>query len=173
MKKLLVFLCVFALSLSLLGCGESDSASAPADNTPTAEEQLAEEQAKADADYAQFVELMETLFAHENYSQELSALVEKYLAGEVDDNTILEAMKASSDDSQALLEAVKNAQWQTEYYKEHVELLTATVQSLADYELTNYESMATGDESKAAEASQYIQDYQANYGALIARLENK
>ena len=87
MKKLLVVLMSMVMSLSLIGCGgDSAPATTPANNTPTAEEKLAEEQAKADADYDQLLELVDALEAHADKSAELSALLEKVVAGEAEES---------------------------------------------------------------------------------------
>lgn len=164
MKKLLVAFLATVMSLSLMGCGGDDApASAPTNNPQanevSAEEQVAQEQALADADYNKLVDLAGIVAEHYALSDEMAALLEKVRAGEAEESSLLDASKQLADHSQALLEAVENAQWQTEYYKDHIALLTDAVKALAEGERLNYEAGVENDESKLAEVEKLLEEF--------------
>ncbi len=166
MKKLLVFFMAMMMSLSLIGCGGEDVT-----GDPVTEEQLAQEQAMADADYEQLLDLVANLSDHYGLSEELTTLLEKVRAGEVEESAALDHMKEMADHSQGLLEAVENAQWQTEYYKEHVDLFTAAVKALAEGERLSYEAGVENDETKLAEVEELLAEYNLKEDEFLDLME--
>ncbi|AGA68424.1 hypothetical protein Desdi_0904 [Desulfitobacterium dichloroeliminans LMG P-21439] len=175
MKKLLVVLMIAVMSLSLIGCGGDEApASAPASNPPTNEvpaDQVAQVQALANADYAQLQELMEGIVEHQNMGPEFAALRQKVIDGQAEESALLEATKQLADHAQALLETAEKAQWKTEYYKEHVALLTASIRALADGERLSYEAGVENDESKLVQVAELMAEYDKKLGEFLDRLE--
>lgn len=82
------------------------------------------------ADYAQLTDMLKIISAHENIQQQIVSLTEQVKNGAAEESALLEATKQLSEDSQAMLDAVKNAQWKTGYYKEHLFHLTTAVEAL-------------------------------------------
>jgi hypothetical protein len=110
---------------------------------------------------------MTEVVAHEDMFKEMGSLKDKVIAGEATEAELLDLYKQLSDDSQRLLKAVQDAQWQTEYYKEHVALLTTTVESLAEFEALSYEAGANNDDSKLADIEALTTKYQESLDALF------
>jgi hypothetical protein len=164
LNKWLTAVCAVALVFTLAACGgektnadpvqETPAASAASDNQAAPETsaasdgQAADEQAMADADYEQLKQLMSATVAHEDLITQMGALREQVVNGEATEDALVEAYKQLSDDSQLILSSVQAAEWQTEQYAEHVALLTAAVEALAESELVAYEASAENDESK-------------------------
>lgn len=173
MKKLFVILTATVMSLSLMGCGGGD-APASADKPPAAAvpaDQVAQEQALADADYAQLQDLMAGVVEHQSKGPELAALRQKVIDGQAEESALLEATKELADHAQALLETIQKAQWKTEYYQEHVALLTASIKALADGERLSYEAGVANDDAKLAQVAELLAEYDKKLGEFLDRLE--
>lgn len=161
LKKWLVAVCAVGMIFALAACGSGEKTSA------TPEEQLAAEQALADADYEQLAKLMTDTVAHEDMIAQMAVLRDHVVNGEATEAELLDAYKQLSDDSQHLLSSVKDAQWQTEYYNEHVALLTIAVEALAESELAGYEASAENDESKLEGIQELTTTYRESMDALF------
>jgi predicted house-cleaning NTP pyrophosphatase (Maf/HAM1 superfamily) len=176
LAKLLVVMMVLAMVFSLAACGGAATEAEPvqeAQETPSAavsEDQVADEQAKANADYEQLTALLTDVVAHEDVIAEMTALRDQVIAGEATEAALLDYMKQLSDDSQRLLTAVQDAQWQTAYYDEHVALLTTTVEALAESELMSYEAGVNNDDSKFADIEALTTTYNESLDALLTLL---
>lgn len=165
MKKLLVLAMVLVLSFGLTACGNSD---VPASTTnQTAADQATQEQALADADYAQLTALITTLSEHIQMGDQLSAVRKKVINGEAEESVLLETTKQMADHSQALLEVVNRAQWKTAYYNEHVGLLKACVGALAEGERLSYEAGVANDETQLEKIAELLAEYETKLGELL------
>jgi predicted small lipoprotein YifL len=172
--KLFGVVIALIMVFTLAACGGKTAETEPtqeAQASPSAtaatDDEVAKEQAKADEDYKQLTDLMTEVVAHEDMFKEMGSLKDKVIAGEATEAELLDLYKQLSDDSQRLLKAVQDAQWQTEYYKEHVALLTTTVESLAEFEALSYEAGANNDDSKLADIEALTTKYQESLDALF------
>lgn len=183
-KKWLVAVCAVVTVFTLAACDSGEKAGTdPVQKTPetsaasdtqaapaasaASDGQAADEQALADADYEQLTQLMTATVAHEDMITQMGTLREQVVNGEATEADLLDAYKQLSDDSLLLLSSVQGTEWQTEQYTEHVTLLTAAVQALAESELAGYEASAENDESKLEGIAALTETYQENMDALF------
>lgn len=183
-KKWLVAVCAVVTVFTLAACDSGEKAGTdPVQKTPetsaasdtqaapaasaASDGQAADEQALADADYEQLTQLMTATVAHEDMITLMGTLREQVVNGEATEADLLDAYKQLSDDSLLLLSSVQGTEWQTEQYTEHVTLLTAAVQALAESELAGYEASAENDESKLEGIAALTETYQENMDALF------
>lgn len=114
-----------------------------------------------------FKELLQGVSDHYALSDQTSAVREQVINGQADESALLDATKEMADHAQSLLEQVQNAKWKTEYYKEHVELLTAAVEALAQGEQLAYEAGLNNDDSKLEEVADLLADYNEKIDELL------
>ncbi len=165
-KKWLAVVCALVMVSALAACGGGEKTNADPDQAAPETSAASDNQA-ADADYEQLTHLMTTTVAHEDMITQVGALREQVISGDATEAELLDAYKQLSDDSQLLLSTVQAAQWQSESYSEHVALLTAAVEALAESELASYQSSADNDESKLEEIEALTTTYQENMDALF------
>lgn len=130
-------------------------------------DQVEEEQAKADEDYAILQGFMAMHSENDAILRGIPALTEQVKNGEAEESILSDAYKQIADSSADILSALDETSWQTNYYDGKVASLTACVQSLGElYQLT-YTAGIENDDSKLVEIPALIEDYEAKLGAFL------
>ncbi|GEM_PF-3043187 len=168
MKKLLLLMVATMMALSFSACGGEEESEAPStDEAVVAEDQVADEQAKADEDYAQLQGFMNGITEIYAGQQEIVAMLEEVKSGQREESDLLQGYQLLAEMSENLLTDVENATWITNYYDDKVIALTDCVTALALYQQTVYEAGAENDNAKLEEAVGYYEDYDAKLGEFL------
>lgn len=173
MKKLTVLILTAIMTLSLAACGEEPAATSPS-ATPESQQtvevpadQVEDEQAKADADYATLQDFIAMHSENDAILREIPALTEQVKNGEAEESVLSDAYKQIADSSADILSALDETSWQTNYYDDKVASLTACVQALGELSLLTYTAGVENDDSALAEIPALIEDYEAKLGAFL------
>jgi ABC-type glycerol-3-phosphate transport system substrate-binding protein len=165
MKKLLILIMALAMTLSLAACGgEADGETSPANQSGTS---VADEQAKADADYAKLEGFFNRVIENYTSQQELTTLLEEVKSGQKEESALLDAYKKLAEDSNGMLQDVQSTTWETNYYDDKLAVLNECVEALALYQQTIYEASAENDATKLETVAALIDDYDTKLGALL------
>lgn len=111
------------------------------------------------ADYDQLTTLVTALNAHINMAGQVDDYRNEYIAGNLTLDTLVDGYRQLSEDSQYLLDVLKQVGWKTKTYSNEISLLTETVEALVKGEALCYEAMVNNDESKLTEAEAYLEIY--------------
>lgn len=153
------------MMLSLVACaGEADG------ETPTAnqsETSVADEQAKADADYAKLEGFFNRVIENYTRQQELATLLEEVKSGQKEERALLDAYRELAEDSNGMLQDVQSTTWETNYYDDKLAALNECIEALALYQQTIYEASAENDAAKLETVAELINDYDVKLGTLL------
>lgn len=165
MKKLLVLMMALVMTFSLAACGgEADVVTPPA-NQPEAS--VADEQAKADADYVNLEDFLNRIVENYTEQQEIVTLLEEVKSGQKEESALLDAYRKLAEDSNGMLQDMQNTTWETNYYNDQVAALNECVEVLALYQQTLYEASAENDASKLETVAELLNDFDAKLGAFL------
>ncbi|OZV11640.1 hypothetical protein CIW83_13365 [Tissierella sp. P1] len=165
MKKLLVLMMALVMTFSLAACGgEADVVTPPA-NQPEAS--VADEQAKADADYVNLEDFLNRIVENYTEQQEIVTLLEEVKSGQKEESALLDAYRKLAEDSNGMLQDMENTTWETNYYNDQVAALNECVEVLALYQQTLYEASAENDASKLETVAELLNDFDAKLGAFL------
>jgi len=165
MKKLLVFMTALVMTLGLTACSGKTETTAPPIQQQDAS--VADEQTKADEDYAKLEGFFNGVVENYTTQQEIATLLEEVKSGQKEESALLDVYKSLADDSNGMLKEVQNTTWETNHYDDHVAALNACVEALALYQQTIYEASAENDATKLETVAALIDDYDTKLGALL------
>ena len=163
-NKLLALLMVLAMVLCFAACGETAPATTP-DTDPATEDQ-----AKIDADYTQLLTFAQAVSDHEASIANITAMKEGLLDGSVSEEEALDAYKALSEDSATIFAGLSEAQWQTEYYAEQIDLLLKAVDALSLADAGMYQAAVDNDASMMEEAASLYTVYNEQMDAFLTKM---
>ena len=159
MKKLLVLMLILTLALSLAACGGTDENAKAPEQTP--EEKLAEEQERANQDYDTLGEFLKKVAVADE-------AIYAYLELPREEDVLVAAAEENLAYAQSLAAEFSELKLQTEYYNEHLGYTGAVVESLNSFWTIIYENAyETDNEEIMEEAAGYLEDYKANFDALL------
>ncbi len=170
MNKLLVLMIVIVMTLSLAACGGDvgSAESAPEASAPAQQqESVADEQAKADEDYAKLEGFLNRIIANYQDQQALATLLEEIRSGQKEESALLDAYKQLAEDANGMLQDVQNTAWATNYYDDKAAVLTECAEALALYQQTAYEACAENDDAKLETMSVLLDDYDLKLSAFL------
>ncbi len=165
MKKLLVLIMALAMTLSLAACGGgADGETPPANQSGTS---VADEQAKADADFAKLQGFFDRIIENYEDQQAIGTLLEEVKSGQKEESNLLDAYKQLAEDANEMLQDVQSTAWETNIYDDKAEVLTACIEALALYQQTVYEAAEENDATKLETAAELAADYDEKLTAVL------
>lgn len=181
MKKLLALILALTMLFALVACGEKKEEAPAADPAPAASaaetegnvvevpaDQVEEEQAKADADYEQLKAFAAEIANNTDILADVGGpMTEAYTAGTITLEDLLTGYQEAADHAASMYVALQDAQWQTEYYTDHIAALDATLDSLASYTILSLEAASENDVDKYNEATVLAEEYNANLDQFL------
>lgn len=171
MKKLLVLTLSILMTMSFMACGEDTADKAVDEPTLTAEEQAAEEQSLADADYKQMGVFAEAIVGHEeNMLADFETGMAEYSAGNMTEEDLLALYEQYNDEAADLVSQLEAAEWNTEHYEAHIQLLYDAISALSQGEQINYEASVQADEALLQESKVYFETYQTKIDEFLTML---
>lgn len=164
MKKLLVLMMALVMTLSLAACGSEADTDAPSTQQQGA---AADEQAKADADFAKLQGFFDRIIENYEDQQAIGTLLEEVKSGQKEESDLLDAYKQLAEDANEMLQDVQSTAWETNIYDDKAEVLTACIEALALYQQTLYEAADENDATKLETAAELAADYDEKLTAVL------
>ena len=164
MKKLLVLMMALVMTLSLAACGSEADTDAPSTQQQGA---AADEQAKADADFAKLQGFFDRIIENYEDQQAIGTLLEEVKSGQKEESDLLDAYKQLAEDANEMLQDVQSTAWETNIYDDKAKVLTACIEALALYQQTLYEAADENDAAKLETAAELAADYDEKLTAVL------